>query len=178
MKKIASSLLGAALTTLALSGCAASAADVEPTAEPTPSASGEDFLCNHLRVSREAVEKRVPTSGRAGGCGRSLGQSANTDLDRMTTTTLHFATSNGSLSEAKVAMGREKRNVDGFRVMCRNARWIRISFWHLREARIEGDDPAKSIRPVPGGRKGRVAAGIAELTQATPGGVKPATICS
>jgi len=60
MEKIASSFLGAALVALALSGCATSAADVEPTAVPTPSAAGDGFLCSGLPISRDAVETRVP----------------------------------------------------------------------------------------------------------------------
>lgn len=71
MTRIVPWLLGAGLTTLALSGCAASAADVGSATSPTPSSSpstaGDGFLCSGLRISREAEEKRIPVSAMSDG---------------------------------------------------------------------------------------------------------------
>ena len=47
---------------LAVSGCAASAADVEPSNVATPYVAGDDFLCDGLSIPREALEDRVPLS--------------------------------------------------------------------------------------------------------------------
>jgi hypothetical protein len=62
MHRIAFSGLGAVLVTLAVSGCAASAADPEPNTVPTPFASRDVFLCDGLSISREVLEARVPIS--------------------------------------------------------------------------------------------------------------------
>lgn len=62
METIASSLLGAVIAVLALSGCAGPAAHLAPTGEPTPSAVGDGFLCGGLSISRGAVERREPVS--------------------------------------------------------------------------------------------------------------------
>jgi hypothetical protein len=65
MKKSAVNRLGvgAVLATLVLSGCAASAADVEPTTSLPPVAIGDDYLCSGQSISREAVKQRTPVSG-------------------------------------------------------------------------------------------------------------------
>lgn len=71
MTRIVPWLLGAGLTTLALSGCAAPASDVGPTTSPTlsstPSAAGDGLLCGQLAISREAEEKRTPVSAMSEG---------------------------------------------------------------------------------------------------------------
>jgi hypothetical protein len=62
MHGIAFSGLGAVLVTLTVSGCAASAADFEPSTVPTPFVAGDVFLCDGLSISREDLEARVPIS--------------------------------------------------------------------------------------------------------------------
>jgi len=62
MHKIVLSGLGAVMVTIAVSGCAASAADVKPNIAPTPSVAGDAFLCDGLSIPREAFEARVPIS--------------------------------------------------------------------------------------------------------------------
>jgi hypothetical protein len=51
-------LVGAALTAVLLTGCAAPAGDLE--VERTPLASNSGLLCNHVPISRRAIEDRVP----------------------------------------------------------------------------------------------------------------------
>lgn len=62
MHRTAFSGLGAVLVTLAVSGCAGSAADLEPSIPPTPFVASDVFLCSGLSISREALEARVPMS--------------------------------------------------------------------------------------------------------------------
>ncbi|MGY4858636.1 hypothetical protein [Cryobacterium sp. AP23] len=62
MKRTVSCLLGVALTTLAVAGCAASVADPAPGSAPTPSVAGDGYLCGGLPISRDAVEARIPLS--------------------------------------------------------------------------------------------------------------------
>ena len=62
MRKMVFTGLGAVLVALAVTGCATSAGDVEPSIVPTPFVAGDVFLCNGLSISREAVEARVPVS--------------------------------------------------------------------------------------------------------------------
>lgn len=62
MHRIVFSGLGAVLVTLAVSGCAGSAADLEPSIVPTPFVASDVFLCQGLPISREALEARVPMS--------------------------------------------------------------------------------------------------------------------
>ncbi|TFC87771.1 hypothetical protein [Cryobacterium sp. TMT4-31] len=57
---------------LAVSGCAGSAADLEPSIVPTPFVAGDVFLCDGLSISREALEARVPMS--------SIGEHGHTAL--------------------------------------------------------------------------------------------------
>jgi hypothetical protein len=52
---------GAALITLALAGCAGTAAGGDPAIEQTHPV-GDGYLCSDLPISREAVEERVPVS--------------------------------------------------------------------------------------------------------------------
>ena len=54
--------LSAVLVTLALSGCAGSAADTAPSAVPPPFVAGDDFLCGGLPISSDALEARLPIS--------------------------------------------------------------------------------------------------------------------
>ena len=62
MHRTAFSGLGIVLVMLGVSGCAGSAADLEPSIVPTPFVAGDVFLCDGLSISREALEARVPIS--------------------------------------------------------------------------------------------------------------------
>jgi hypothetical protein len=62
MKRMESCFLSVLLAALALSGCAASAANPGQGAVPAPSVAGDGFLCGGLPISRDAVEARVPMS--------------------------------------------------------------------------------------------------------------------
>ncbi|PXA72795.1 hypothetical protein [Cryobacterium arcticum] len=62
MHRITISGFGALIVTLVVSGCAASAADVEPSNVATPFVAGDDFLCDGLSIPGEALEDRVPLS--------------------------------------------------------------------------------------------------------------------
>jgi hypothetical protein len=61
MARIVLTVVGAALMALALTGCAGTAADGDPAIEQTHTI-GDGYLCSHLPISREAVEKRIPVS--------------------------------------------------------------------------------------------------------------------